>query len=196
MRLVYSPVSPYSAKCRMAARHLGINLEEVSASDGPDAPDLMGSNPLGKIPMLIRNGEMPLCDSVAIMHFFDRLTGGRLYPRSPDQRAEAEMLEALCDGITDSLLSITYERRLRPEEKIYQPWIDRHWQKVARGLDYLEQHTPMTDKTLNGGHFALAALIGYLHLRYAGRWSVGRPQLAAWPRQFSALFREQMKTAA
>ena len=181
----------------MAARHLGINLEEVNATDGKEPPELAGCNPLGKIPMLIRSGEVPLCDSVAIMHYFDRLSQGRLYPKRLEKRAEAEMLEALCDGITDSLLCITYERRLRPEEKVYQPWIDRHWVKVARGLDYLENHVPKTEKKLNGGHFALAALIGYLHLRYAGRWSVGRPRLAAWPRQFSALFHEQkMKTAA
>jgi glutathione S-transferase len=196
VRLLYTPSSPLSAKCLMAARHLRIAVAEVNAAVSAPPPELIGSNPLGRFPMLIRDGELPLCDSVAIMHFFDRLTEGQLYPRNPMKRAEADMLEALCDGITESLMLITYEQRFRPEEKVYQPWLDRHWIKVARGLDFLECHVPRTDKKLNGGHFALAALIAYLHVRYVGRWDVGRPQLAAWPRAFSRLINERMKTAA
>ncbi|WP_137132908.1 glutathione S-transferase [Rhizobium sp. FY34] len=198
MKLLYSPASPYSAKCRMAARHVGIDIEEVKTDTNAAPAELLDNNPLGKIPVLIRDGEQPIYDSVAIMHFLDRQSGGLLYPKKDEKRTEAEVLEALCDGLTDCLIAIIYERRFRPEEMQHQPWIDKQWEKVVRGLDYLEANLPKTEKKLNGGHFALAALIGYLDLRFAGQWSETRPNLAAWPTKFAKLFADydSMKSAA
>jgi glutathione S-transferase len=198
MKLLYSPASPYSAKCRMAARHVGVEVEEVKTDTNAEPAELLDNNPLGKIPVLIRDGEAPIYDSVAIMHFLDRLSDGQLYPKKDEKRTDAEVMEALCDGITDCLLAIIYERRFRPEDKQYQPWIDKQWSKVVRGLDYLENNLPKTEKKLNGGHFALAALIGYLDLRFAGQWAEGRPKLAAWPQSFAKLFAdyETMKSTA
>lgn len=198
MKLLYSPASPYSAKVRMAARHLGIEIEQVKTDTNTAPPELLESNPLGKIPVLIRDGEAPIYDSVAIMHYLDRLSGGKLYPKKDDKRTQAEVLEALCDGIMDSLLAIIYERRFHPEEKIHQPWIDRQWDKVVRGLDYLEANLPKTGKKLHGGHFALAAMIGYLDLRFNGQWAEGRPELASWPDTFAKRFTHyaEMKSAA
>ncbi len=172
----------------MAARHVGIKLEEVKTDTNAEPAELIDNNPLGKIPVLIRKGEPPIYDSVAIMHFLDRESGGKLYPGKDEKRTQADVLEALCDGITDCLLAIIYERRFRPEDKHHQPWIDKQWSKVVRGLDYLENNLPKTEKKLNGGHFALAALIGYLELRFDGQWADGRPKLAAWPEKFSAVF--------
>lgn len=198
MKLLYSPASPYSAKVRMAARHLGIAITEVKTDTNANPPELIDNNPLGKIPVLIRDGEPPIYDSVAIMHYLDRLSGGKLYPKKDVKRTEVEVLEALCDGIMDCLLAIVYERRFRPEEKIHQGWIDKQWEKVVRGLDYLENHLPKTGKKLNGGHFALAALIGYLDLRFNGQWAEGRPELASWPDVFAKRFADygSMKSAA
>jgi glutathione S-transferase len=197
MKLLYSPASPYSAKCRMAARHLGIDIDEAKTDTNAEPAELVDNNPLGKIPVLIRDGEPPIYDSVAIMHFLDRESGGKLYPKKDEKRTEAEVMEALCDGITDCLLAIMYERRFRPAEIVHQPWIDKQWSKVVRGLDHLENNLPKTDKKLNGGHFALAALIGYLDLRFAGQWAEGRPKLAAWPEKFAKVFADydSMKSA-
>ena len=90
--------------------------------------------------------------------------------------------------ITDCLLAIVYEKRTRPPEMQYQPWIDRQWAKVTRGLDHLDAHLPRTTKKLHGGHFALAALLGYLDLRFEGQWQKGRPRLKNWPKKFEIFF--------
>jgi glutathione S-transferase len=181
----------------MAARHLGIEITEVKADTSAAPPELLENNPLAKIPVLIRKGEPSIYDSIAIMHFLDRRSGGKLYPRKDDKRTQAEVLEALCDGIMDSLLAIVYERRFRPEEKLHQPWIDKQWEKVVRGLDHLEANLPKTGRKLHGGHFALAAMIGYLDLRFNGQWAEGRPELASWPDTFSRRFADygSMKSA-
>lgn len=188
MKLLYSSTSPYSAKARMAAIYLGLDVEAVTTNTNDAPAELVDNNPLGKIPVLLRDGEPPVYDSRAIMQFFDRATKGGLYPRRGEKRTEAEVMEALCDGITDCLLSIVYEKRMRPPEMQHQPWIDRQWEKAARGLDHLNANLPKMTKKLNGGHFALAALLAYLDLRFAGQWEKGRPKLKNWPKKFEAFF--------
>ena len=77
-----------------------------------------------------------------------------------------------------------YERRQRPEDKQYQPWIDKQWAKVTRGLDYLEASAPKLPVKIHAGHIALAANLAYLNLRFP-EWSKGRPKLKRWLRKFT-----------
>ena len=188
MKLLFSPASPYSSKVRMAAHYSGLQLEEERTDTSAEGPGLVGRNPLGKIPTLITDADEAVFDSRAIMQFIDRTTGRKLYPRNAARRTEAEVLEALCDGICDALILIIYERRYRPEEKVHQEWIDRQWRRVERGLDHLNANLPRTTKSLHGGHFALAATMGYLSLRFEGKWERGRAKLKNWPARFETVF--------
>ncbi len=190
MKILYSPASPYSSKVRMAAHYCGLDYESVVVDTNADPSQLVDSNPLGKIPTLIPDNASAVYDSRAIMQYLDRISGRRLYPRNAEKRTEAEVLEALCDGTTDCLLAIVYERRFRPEEKVHAPWIDRQWSKVERALDHLNDHLPRTSKNLHGGHFALGGLLGYLDLRFAGQWQRGRPKLKNWPQKLSKFFED------
>ena len=188
MKILYSPASPYSAKVRMAAGYCGLDFESVATDTNADPDLLIGGNPLGKIPTLIDDSGQAIYDSRAIMQYLDRASGRKLFPRNADKRTEVEVLEALCDGTTDCLLAIVYERRFRPEDKIHQAWIDRQWSKVERSLDRLNDHLPRTATKLHGGHFALAGLLGYLALRFDGQWERGRPKLKNWPSKFEKFF--------
>ncbi len=190
MKILFAPASPYSSKVRMAARYSGLDLEEVRTDTSAEGEELVGSNPLGKIPTLITDDGSAVYDSRAIMQFIDRTTGKKLYPRNAARRTEAEVLEALCDGICDALILIIYERRFRPEEKVHQDWIDRQWRRVERGLDHLNANLPRTTRSLHGGHFALAGLLGYLSLRFEGKWERGRARLKNWPAKFEKVFPE------
>jgi glutathione S-transferase len=188
LRILVSPASPYSAKVRMAATYAGLSFESVLTDTNAEPAELVANNPLGKIPLLLTDDGNAVFDSRAIMQFIDRETGRKLYPRNPAKRTEVDVLEALCDGTCDCLLAMVYERRFRPEEKVHQEWIDKQWKKVERALDHLEANLPRTTKSLNGGHFALAALLGYLSLRFEGKWERGRPKLKNWPKKFETFF--------
>jgi glutathione S-transferase len=188
VRILYSPASPYSAKARMALHASGLAFDSVKTDTGAEPADLIDNNPLGKIPTLILDEGLAVYDSRAIMQYVDRASGRKLYPRNAAKRTEAEVLEALCDGICDCLLAIVYERRFRPEEMIHQPWIDKQWAKVERGLDHLNDNLPRTTKNIHGGHLALAALLGYLALRFDGQWERGRAKLKNWPQKFEKFF--------
>lgn len=190
MKILYSPASPYSAKVRMAAKFAGIDAEAVLTDTNAAPAELVDNNPLGKIPTLITDEGQAIYDSRAIMQFLDRTGGKRLYPRNAVKRTDVEVMEALCDGICDCLLAIMYERRFRPVELVHQEWIDKQWGKAIRALDHLEANLPRITKAPNGGHLALAALIGYLGLRFSGQWERGRPKLKRWSTKFATSFPE------
>ena len=188
--LLYAPTSPYSAKVRMAAAAAEIPLEArvVDASADPD--ELVAANPLGKIPTLVLDDGGVIFDSRAIVQYLNRLSGNRLFPRNQARRTRAERLEALADGIADCALAHVYERRVRPQEKVHQPWLDRQWTKVARSLDHLESNLPRLGKQADAGQIALRSTLGYLSLRFPGQWQKGRGRLRRWAERFDEKFPE------
>ncbi|CAN7233566.1 glutathione S-transferase [Rhizobium rhizogenes] len=188
MKLLCSPTSPFSSKVRMAARHLGIEINEIRVDTNAGPAALVDNNPLGKIPTLLTDDGEAIFDSRTIMQYFHRRKGKKLYPAKDSKRTEAEVLEALCDGANECLLSIVYERRLRDPDKQHQPWIDRQWTKVGRALTHLNAEPPKIGKKLHGGHFALASLLGYLQLRFEGQWEDDHADLIAWARKFEKHF--------
>lgn len=186
----YSPASPYSAKVRLAAAWCNIPVEAKLVDTGAEPAELLAANPLGKIPVLITDDGKSIYDSRAITQYLNRISGGALYPRNADKRLESEMLEALADGICDCLLAHVYERRMRPEDKIHQPWLDKQWSKATRALDLLAANPPKLTKKANGGQIALRAALGYLALRFDGQWEKGRSKLTRWAKRFDERFPE------
>lgn len=186
----YSPASPYSAKVRLAAAWCNIPVEAKLVDTGAEPAELLAANPLGKIPVFITDDGKSIYDSRAITQYLNRISGGALYPRNADKRLESEMLEALADGICDCLLAHVYERRMRPEDKIHQPWLDKQWSKATRALDMLAANPPKLTKKANGGQIALRAALGYLALRFDGQWEKGRSKLTRWAKRFDERFPE------
>ncbi|MGO7565414.1 glutathione S-transferase N-terminal domain-containing protein, partial [Rhizobium johnstonii] len=67
---------------------LEVNAIRVDTNTGPAI--LMDNNPLGKIPTLLTDDGVSIYESVAIMHYFDRLTKGGLYPSKKGKRTDEE----------------------------------------------------------------------------------------------------------
>jgi glutathione S-transferase len=189
-KLLFAPASPYTSKVRMAALAAGIPLDLVRVETGPQPAELTSVNPLGKIPCLVSDDGENIFDSRVITQYLNRLSGNALFPRPAAKRLDAERLEALADGICDCLLAQVYERRYRPEEKVHQPWLDLQWSKVARALDVLNAAPPRVGRKPTAGHIALRACLGYLALRFAGRWEKGRGKLVRWAKRFDERFPE------
>ena len=189
MKLLYATPSPYSAKVRMAARYLGLEIEGVPTQTGPEADELNAANPLGKIPCLITDDGSAVFDSRAIMQELNRMERNKLFPSGRDKRRTAERLEALADGMCDAMLLMVYEGRYRPEEKRHDEWVDMQWEKVVRSLDWLEANPVRVTPRLNGGQFALASALGYADLRHPDRdWRRGRPKVKRFLTRFGEVF--------
>ncbi len=189
-KLLYAPASPYSAKVRMAAAYAGVALDEVKTDTGAEPEILLKNNPLGKIPVLIADDGESIFDSRVITQYLNRATRNTLFPRNPQKRLEAEKLEALADGICDCLLAHVYERRFRPEEIVHGPWLDKQWSKVMRALDHLEAAPPKLPKKITAGQIAIRACLGYLELRFPGKWERGHSRLKRWSKRFDDKFPE------
>jgi glutathione S-transferase len=177
-----SPASPFGRKVKIAAALLGlsdrITIEMADTGDPNDS--LRGQNPLGKIPtLLLENGDA-LYDSRVIVEYLDTLAGGgRLIPPGPG-RFEALRGQALADGLMDAALLQVLEARWRPEERREPTWLDHQRGKVERALAEAEARLSDPPEAFHIGHVALAAALGYLDLRFEGRWRQAHPKLVAW----------------
>jgi glutathione S-transferase len=184
MKLLVSSHSPYVRKVRALIREAGREgkIEEVWVKTSAIAtdPTIPPHNPLGRIPTLIRDDGPAVLDSRVICRFLDARFRAGLYPEA--RIWEVLTLEALADGLLDSALAMSYEVRLRPEERRWPDWIEAQWSKVARALDAVEDRwMSHLSGPLDMGHLALACALGYLDFRHGARnWREGRPRLAAW----------------
>lgn len=183
-----SPASPFGRKVKIAASLLDISdrIQVVEADTMSPADSLRQQNPLGKIPALVLENGETLYDSRVIVEYLDFLAGGgRIFP-SGEARFIAQRDHALADGIMDAALLQVYEGRFRSEDKHEPKWVSHQAGKVERGLAYAETHLSTPAASLHIGHIALACALGYLDLRFAGRWRETHPKLVAWLSDFEA----------
>ncbi len=184
MKLLMSPASPFARKVRVLIREADLvdAVEEVTVSTDALNTDasVVAANPTGRIPTLIRADGPAIFDSRVITRFLDDHAGAGLYPQA--RIWEVLTLEALSDAIMDSAVSITYEVRLRPEEKQYDLWMDAHWDKIARAVaDINARWMSHLAGPLDTGQIGVACALGYLDLRHDARgWRSENAALAEW----------------
>ncbi|MEI4471776.1 glutathione S-transferase family protein [Frigidibacter sp. MR17.24] len=191
MRLYHSPLSPFVRKIMVALIETDMigKVELVTGSGTPIDPGTapIEANPLGKVPALEIAPGRVLYDSRLITRWIDAESGGSLYP-SGDALWDALIVESTVEGALDAALLMSYERRLRPEELRFAPWVEGQWTKVARALDTIETRwlggMPPDRATMPA--IALGCALGYLDFRFDERgWRDGRPALTAWYETFA-----------
>lgn len=164
------------------------DVELVPAAGTPINPDTMplDHNPLGKIPALEPDNGPAMFDSRVICLYLDNRAGGKLYPGG-DALWPVLTLEAMADGMTDAAILMVYEARVRPEDKRLPEWVEGQWQKVDRALDALETTwRAQLSGPLTMGQVAVGCALEYLDFRHSARnWREGRPNLAAWQKEFA-----------
>lgn len=186
-----SPFSPFGRKVKLAMMHLGrfsgievVNTDTMSADD-----PIRGQNPLGKIPALILEDGTAVYDSRVILEWLDlEAGGGVIIPADPKKRIAALTLQALADGIMDASILQRYEIMFHGEDRRDEKWLAHQRDKVTRGLATLEAAPPALD--VHVGTITLACALGYLDIRFDGKWRTGHPRLVAWLDAFAALLPE------
>ena len=189
MILRSSAPSPFGRKVKIAAKILGVyDLLTVEMSNTNDPADtLRQQNPLGKIPILILDDGRKIFDSRVICEYLDAQADGvSLHPTESDARWEALTLQALGDGIVDASILQVYGARMRPEDKRHDDWLSYQSDKVKRSLDHLSANAPSLEGDLTIGHVAIACALGYLDLRFDGKWRETYPTLVSWLDAFRA----------
>lgn len=179
MKLYHSGASPYVRKVNAVAIHHGIALERVATNPHESPAALLADNPLSKVPALVTDDGIALCDSPLICEYLDSIgTGEKLIPDHGAPRWNALRVAALADGIMDAAVGRRMQAAL-PQDEGRQRFDARAKAAIARALDVLEgedDHAPLTI-----GAVGAVCALGYLDFRFANEdWRAGRPRLAAW----------------
>lgn len=187
MRLLGSLTSPYVRKVRIFAIEKGLELP-LEVVD-PHAPDSLVSshNPLGKVPVLIREGAPALFDSPVITRYLDTLAEPRWYPGDPEAGFEVLRLEALADGVLDATVARLLETRRAPDLRSAVV-VEKEQARIERALRFAEAEREEGrwgregDPTM--AELALAVALEYVDFRYPHPWRAALPGLAEWHHRF------------
>src|SRR5829696_1932895 len=189
MQLRSAPASPFARKIRMMVKHLCLEdrIAIVPTNTAQPDPAFLAQNPLGKIPTHVLDDGQTLFGSAVIAAYLDDLVGGgRLIPLGAG-RFPALRFEALADGVMEAIVLIVYERRWHSEDRRAPSWIAHQQGKIDRGLAELDRDAmALEGGEPHVGHFALAAALGYLDLRFEGAWRVNHPGLVPWLELFAS----------
>ena len=189
MKLRYSSTSPYVRKVTVTALECGLDDKIERISTNTTDPDLLRDNPLAKVPALVTDEGMALCESPVICDYLDSLhQGDKLHPPAGPERWRALNLAALADGVMDAAILRIQELRLRPENKRSDKVVGMQKSKIAETLDLLESKAAAgaLDGQVTIGELALACALGYLDFRFGDdAWRTGRPALTAWYEKIS-----------
>ena len=189
MKLIMAEASPFARKVRVLLRETNQlkDVEEVNIVTSPFQVNEQAkvANPTGRIPSLSRADGPALYDSRVITRYLDAKASAGLYPEA--RLWDVLTVEATGDSMMDSAVSISYELRLRPEDKVSNEWTEAQWAKAMGGCDALQSRwMDLLNGPLTMAHISVACALGYLDLRHDARnWRQGHDVLAAWLADFS-----------
>lgn len=181
MKLIASKTSPFARKVRIVLAEKNIPCDFIV--DIPWNPDteVPKFNPLGKVPVLVRDGGDTLYDSRVIVEYLEQVKPWpMLIPAEAEAMIEVKKWEALADGVGDAAAAIFIERK-RPEAQQSADWIARQRSKIDNGLAAM--NTSVEGPFCMGNNFTLADIavgscLGYLDFRF--------PEIA-WRDRYPAL---------
>ncbi|MEA9390729.1 glutathione S-transferase N-terminal domain-containing protein [Acerihabitans sp. TG2] len=133
--------SPYVRRVAICMKVLGLAFEHRPLSVFADFDAIRQINPVVKVPTLITADGQVLMDSTLILSFLEQLAPNApgLIPASGPERLRALCLTGLALAACEKAVQLVYERRLRPEEKQHQPWVDRVVTQIHGAWQSLEE---------------------------------------------------------
>lgn len=167
MKLIGSHGSPYVRKVRIVLAEKRIPYEFVLARPSEPASIVPEFNPLGQIPVLVRDDGRPLYDSAVIVEYLDGLVSEPpLIPQAFADRIEVRRWEALGDGVAAATVAISHDYREPETQRKARTWYEKEERKITRAL--LTMATDLGDREYcYGERFTLADIatgyaLGYL----------------------------------
>ena len=185
MKLIGSVTSPYVRKVRVVMAEKKLEYTFVTDDVWSATTLIHASNPLGKVPCLVMEGQEAMFYSRVIVEYLDTLSPvGKLIPSAGRERAEAKTWEALADGLLDAALLARMEAvwAQREDSQRCQAWIDRQLDKIQHALSAMSRG--LGDKAFCSGiHLSLSDIavgcaLAYLDFRFAQiDWRTPYPNL-------------------
>lgn len=187
MKLIGSTTSPYARKVRIVLAEKKLEAEFVEENVWSADTTIHQSNPLGKIPCLVIDGQEAVFDSRVIVEYLDTLSPvGKLIPTSGRERLAVKTWEALADGLLDASILARLEATWpgRTDAQRSQAWTDRQMDKVHISLEAMSKGLG-EQAYCHGIHLTLADIavgcaLAYLDFRFAHiDWRTTYPNLSS-----------------
>lgn len=169
MKLIASTTSPFARKVRIVLAEKKISCEFIVDIPWNADTEVPKFNPLGKVPVLVRDGGDTLFDSRVIVEYLEDVKPWPLLvPADAEERIAVKKWEALADGVSDAAATIFLERKRQPEQQS-PDWITRQQKKIENGLATMNTSVRgnwCMGETFTLADIALGSCLGYLDLRF------------------------------
>ena len=169
MQLIGMLDSPYVRRTAISLRLLGVPFEHRSISVFSTFEQFSAINPVVKAPTLVCDDGSVLMDSTLIIDYAQALSGRSLVPADPARRLRELRLTGLALAACEKTVQIVYERKLRPAEKLHQPWMDRVQGQLAAAYSALEREIaaeppPASEETMTQAGISTAVAWAFTQL--------------------------------
>jgi glutathione S-transferase len=140
MQLIGMLDSPFVRRVAISLQLLGLPFEHRSISVFRTFDQFRQINPVVKAPSFVCDDGEVLMDSTLILDYAEALAAPRksLMPADLRERQHALRIVGLALAACEKSVQILYEHRLRPAEKLHQPWLTRVQGQLLAAYDALE----------------------------------------------------------
>jgi len=194
MKLIGYMDSPFVRRVAVTARLIGVELEHEQISVLREYERFEALNPLVKAPTLICDDGQVLVDSTLIIDYLVSRNGGDgLMPSDEAGYVRALSLTGTALVAMEKTVQLFYERKQRPAELVYPPWVDRCRNQLGVALGMLEAAVEQADdwlcgKDLTQADVSAAVAWGFKELQMADEFTAKEfPALAAFAARAEAL---------
>ena len=152
MKLIGMLDSPYVRRVAVSLQLLDVPFEHQSLSVFRTFDQFRQINPVVKAPTLVAADGTVLMDSTLILQYAETLAAPerRLTPTDPAALLRSLRVLGLALAACDKGVQIVYERKVRPAEKLHQPWVERVTLQMLSAFDALEAEQRARPLALGG----------------------------------------------
>lgn len=182
IQLLWSPKSPFVRKVVILAHELAFAdqielVRTVADPFGVPNADILGPNPLGRIPTLLVEGQPAIFESRLICAWLEAAAG-----RAP-ANSEHALLRAQREAVADGLLENLVLRRLLffASPTANAELLVSGAEKIKACLRYFEKAPEGIPTTFDATEISLLCALSHLDFRFPeSEWKRGFPGLASW----------------
>ncbi len=144
MQLIGMLDSPYVRRVAVALIAAKVPFEHKPISLFRHMDAFAKINPLLKAPTLVTDEGTVLVDSTLVLDHLASIypAVAARTPSTPTDRLRALRATGLALAVMEKAVQRHYERAVRPEEKLHQPWVDRIMGQLHAGLQALDRELP------------------------------------------------------
>lgn len=170
MKLIGMLDSPYVRRVAISMKLLKLDFEHESISVFRTYDQFAKINPVVKAPTLVADNGAILMDSTVILQYLATLSGPTpLFPTQADAALRCARLTGLALAACEKSVQIVYERNLRPQEKQYEPWVERLRTQLLAAYTELERALgegplPNTQEQFTAADVAVAVAWQFTHM--------------------------------